>query len=535
MERDWKALDLLKFPVLILKRDLTVEFANEAAKKAAVKPQSCRCYEFNFGFSVPCFEIPGYSCPLKETFEKELPSAATVGKYPTAEGYKKLLLEVFKVDEETAAEVILDYEKIEELGEDNPYYVSKSKLLKLIQRLLDENRVFFVSVVNVKKLRSINQLFGISVGDRVIEAIERVLKSLAFKYGFYYSQVAGGYFVVVVSDNERDPYAIEKELFDYLERLQELYNLPVRPRISIVTGKFSSLITKDADEVFKILFYAEKFLAGDGVLYLNAELIDQILSSLGLKKRVLNEIERILKERAVDVHFQPIVDLKTGKVAHLEALIRVKQNGSYLPVGKFIELIYEMNLITDFDLQVLDKLVEYLPYLKRFKKEVFVNTSAVDLKNPEYQKKLVETINRFKEEGLDLSLEITEQFLLDEVEFLEFLHSAHGLRFAIDDFGTGYSSLKLVIDLVSKGVVEAIKLDCSLVRSYFENNEAKAIVNSVVGFTKELGLETIAECVETEEQAKTLKEVGVTHAQGWYFYKPMPVWELEKVLSGEGS
>ncbi len=521
----------MNFPVLLLRENFEIVFANKRAREIAQKEESRKCFEFLFGFSEPCGRVPGYGCPLEGIVSGRTEHGLTVNNYPIKGKFKRCLIEIFRASEDLYVETLFDYDQILEAGkEDNPYYIPKASLLKLIQKLLDEDKVFFVSVINIKKLKSINQFFGLSVGDRIIETIEKILRELAFKYHFYYSQVAGGYFVVVVSENDSKPYKIEKEIFSYIEKMQELYNLPVNPKISMVTSQFSPLITKDADDVFKILFYAEKFLAKSSeVLYLNAEIIDKILTNLGLKRKVISTLEDILKRHLVDVHFQPIVDLSTGKISHFETLIRIKQNGNAIPIGKFIELIYELNLIVDFDLQVLDKLNEYLPKLAKIGKKVYINISSIDLKNEEYRERLLKTVRRFNDNGVGLSLEITEQVIFDEMEFLEQLSSSYDLKFAIDDFGTGYSSLKLVIDLISKGIVDAIKLDCSLVRSYFENKEAKAIINSVVGFSRQLNLETIAECVETEEQAKTLKEIGVSHAQGWYFYKPMPIDELLKL------
>jgi EAL domain-containing protein (putative c-di-GMP-specific phosphodiesterase class I) len=192
-------------------------------------------------------------------------------------------------------------------------------------------------------------------------------------------------------------------------------------------------------------------------------------------------------------------------------------------------LIYELNLITDFNLKVLDKLVEYLPILKKAGKKVFVNVSSIDLKKLNFRQKLIETIITFQNEGLDLGIELTEQAVFEDYEFLEFLNQGLGIKFAIDDFGTGYSSLKMVIDLFSKGLISAIKLDCTLVKSYFESEGARALITSIVEFTKMFNLETIAECVETKEHVDTLRKLGVTHGQGWYFYKALPVWELPEV------
>ena len=528
-----EGLDILRLPLIVFDKNLNVIFANKAAREINPKRGGDKCYRVLFGFDKPCWEIPGYRCPLKEMEEKHTTSGISINEYPFKGKFKTLLLETFKVEEGLFAELLLDFEEIELYErEKNPYHIDKSRLIRLVQEYLKRGVVFTISSINIKKLKAINQFFGIEVGDAVIKAIEKILDKFSAKYGFYFAEVAGGYFMVVNNAHQEVSYTMEKELFTEIDRLQDIFNLPVKPRVSIVSAEIAPILTDNADDIFKIMFYAEKFKTEDAILYLDIEKLNDILTTLGLKRKVISTLEDILKDRKVDIFFQPIVNLKTEEVEHIETLIRIEQNGNYIPIGKYIDLIYELNLVTEFDFQVLDRLNEYLPKLKEVGKPIFINVSSVDLKNQDYQERLVETIETFKRNGLKLSLEITEQVFLDEFEFLQFLHETMRLKFAIDDFGTGYSSLKMVIDLISQGVIEVLKLDCSLVRSYFENPQARALVTSVVGFTKMLGLATIAECVETKEQAETLRDIGVTHGQGWYFYKPMPVDRLLQTLKG---
>ena len=530
---DFSGLENLKIPIVILDKDLNVIFANTEAKKLNQKSERSKCYQLLFGFEKPCWEIPGYRCPLKEIEERKTDEAITINEYPYKGKLRKFLIETHKLKNGLYAELLLDYGEIELYEEEkNPYKVSKNRLIKLVQEYLNRGIVFTISLLNIKKLKVINQFFGLEVRDAVIKTIEKVLDKYSLKYGFYFAEMSGGYFMLVNSIQQEITYAIEKEIFREIDNLQKLFNLPVRPRVSIVSAEISPILTDKAEDVFKILFFAEKNKGGnEHILYLDVEKLNQILTTLGLKRKVVATLEDILKNHNIEVFFQPIVNLRSGKVEHLETLMRIKQNGNYIPIGKYIDLIYELNLITDFDFLVLEKLKQNLPHLKQICCGIFINVSSVDLKNITYQEKLLETVELFKNNGIKLNLEITEQVLFDELEFLKFLHDTKKLKFAIDDFGTGYSSLKLVIDLISQGVIEALKLDCSLIKSYFENKEAQAIINSVVGFTKMLGLETVAECVETEKQAEALREIGVTHGQGWYFYKPMPIDELPKVLS----
>ena len=532
---NFEGLDLLPLPLAVIDGDLNVVFANKSAKGLGDRKKVQKCYSLFFGFDRPCWEVPGYRCPLKEIFDEKKDKSLTVNNYPCGGKFKKFLVETFALGNNLYAEMLLDFEEIEFYeGEENPHHLDKGKIVRLIQEYLDRGKVFTLSLINIKKLKVINQFFGIEVGDAVIQAIEKLLDKYSQKYGFYFAEIAGGYFVVVNDTPQEAAYSIEKELFADIDKLQRIFNLPVKPRISIVSAEITPILTDRAEDIIRIMLYAEKMRTDEEVLFLDTEKLNEILTTLGLKRKVIATLERILKEKRVDIFFQPIVRLDSGEIDYIEELLRVKQGDGYIPIGRYIDLIYELNLTTEFNFQVLEKLREYLPLLEGIRKTVFLNVAAVDLKNQKFQKRLLETIELFKERGINLSLEITEQTLLEEIDFLKFLHETKDLKFAIDDFGTGYSSLKLVIDLISQGVVDILKLDCSLVRSYFENPRARALIQSVVGFTRLLGLETVAECVETKEQAEALKGLGVTHAQGWYFYKPMPVEKLVEIVRKGG-
>jgi len=525
--------NLLNIPILVLDGLYNVIFANEEALRNAENRDATKCYEFNFGLKKPCWQYENLSCPLKEILDGKNSFGAVLNAYPQKDGIRKTLIKVSKIEGKNLfTEIIFNYGSsfFGKSGE-SPFKLDKANLKTFIQRLLDEGKVFYISSVIIKNLKKINEFFGIDVGDSVISAVEDLLNEYSKKFGFYYAKITGAQFIVLNPCEQELAFASEKKLFEALKKVNELFHLPVKPNISMVATEITPLITKNADEVLKILSHADKYRLEGGITFLTGEKIDQILSHMGLKSRVITSIEEILEKDLIELFFQPIVSLRTGEVDHFEALIRIKKDGKYIPIGNYIDLIYELNLITEFNVKVLKKLVEYLPELVKIGKKVFVNTSSIDLKNLNFRQKLIETIIAFQSAGMDLGIELTEQAVFEDFEFLEFLNQSLKVKFAIDDFGTGYSSLKMVIDLFSKGLISAIKLDCSLVKSYFESEGARALITSIVEFTKMFNLETIAECIETEEHARTLKKLGVTHGQGWFFYRALPLWELPKVVA----
>ncbi len=525
--------NLLGIPILVVDRAYNIIFANEEALKNARNREAEKCFKFNFGLDKPCWEYDGLRCPLKEIVEKGEPVGVVLNEYPDGKGVKKNLIKVSRIEgTKLFTEVIFDYsDGFLSRSDKNPFRLDKKTFKGFVQKLLNEGKVFYVSIITIRNLKKINQFFGIEIGDSVIAAVEDLLRDFAEKYGLFYTKLTGAQFIVLNPSEQELPFVVEKKMFEKLKQVNELFHLPIKPNISVVATEITPLIIKSADEVFKIISHADRYKSEGDITLLNGEKINEVLSQLGLKSRVIHSIEEILEKNLIELFFQPIVSLKTGEIDHFEALIRIKKNGKYIPIGNYIDLIYELNLITEFNKHVLKKLIEYLPELVKVGKKIFVNISSIDLKNLNFRQELIETLIAFQNAGLNLGIELTEQAVFEDYEFLEFLNQSLGVKFAIDDFGTGYSSLKMVIDLFSKGLISAIKLDCSLVKSYFESEGARALITSIVEFTKMFNLETIAECIETEEHAKALRDLGVTHGQGWFFYKALPLWELPKVVA----
>jgi len=525
--------NLIGIPILVIDRYHNIVFANEEANKRAKDKDADKCYKFNFGLPQPCWQYEGLKCPLREILDDGKSVSIGINEFPSEDGTEKDLIKVSRIENSNLfVEVIFDYsdgflsKKKKRKG-----YLDKQAFKVEIQKLLNEGKIFYISVVNIRNLKKINQFFGIDIGDSVIAAVEDVLQDFVERYGFYYTKLTGAQFVILNPSEQEMAFTLEEKLFDALKRVNDLFHLPIKPNISMVATEITPLIVKNASEVFKIISQADRYRNDGGITFLTGEQIDEILTQLGLKSRVINSIEEILKKELIELFFQPIVSLKTGEVDHFEALIRIKKDGKYIPIGQYIDLIYELNLITEFNKQVLKRLKEYAPELVKIGKKVFINVSSVDFKNLEFRKELIEALKTFREQKLNIGIELTEQVVFEDYEFLEYLNQAFDIKFAIDDFGTGYSSLKMIIDLFSKGLISAIKLDCSLVKSFFESEGARALITSIVEFTKVFNLETIAECIETEEHAKALRDLGVTHGQGWFFYKALPLWELPKVVS----
>ena len=251
------------------------------------------------------------------------------------------------------------------------------------------------------------------------------------------------------------------------------------------------------------------------------------LQYLGLRA----QLEKSLKEDRFELHFQPYFYTDSKTLAGAEALLRLRdpQKGVLSP-SAFIEVLEESHLITAVEEAMLEKLRDFLLSLTHPIKVSF-NVSPRSLTNARFLE-TIRTISR--DVGRYLVLEVTERLLVQEAErarvFLEEVRKL-GVRVAVDDFGTGYSSLAYLERLP----VDFLKIDMSFVRRMTQSRRSLAIVDTLVNLAMKLGLQTIAEGVETEEEYKLLALLGCDIVQGYYLAKPMPRESLEALLEGTAS
>ncbi len=227
------------------------------------------------------------------------------------------------------------------------------------------------------------------------------------------------------------------------------------------------------------------------------------------------------------LEFQPYFDLRSGRVAGAEALLRWKdERGNSVSPAKFVPVLEGMGLIDEVGLWVLRKACSVA---EKTRKRIAVNVSPIQFKDRDFPDKVESILKELAVEGWLLTLEITEGTIMEDIDFarrsLKRLKKL-GIKIAVDDFGTGYSSLSYLKLLP----VDFLKIDVSFVKNIDRDYNDRAIVNAIIQLAKNLGFRTIAEGIESEKHLNILLGMGCDMGQGFYLARPVREEELLELL-----
>lgn len=250
---------------------------------------------------------------------------------------------------------------------------------------------------------------------------------------------------------------------------------------------------------------------------------------------ISNEFKHALESNQLELHYQPIVDLKNGQVLGFEALMRwTHPEKGFISPGLFIPIAEKSGLIVEASKWALKESCAALKRIENALGEseklyVSVNFSSHDFVESDFVENTVGTTVGSGLKPWQIKLEITERLLMQQPdnakETLQKCKDA-GMGISIDDFGTGYSSLSYLYYFP----IETLKIDQSFIRAMAKDTRSLELVRSIIGLGRNMGLNIIAEGVETREEANLLGQMGCEAAQGYHFAKPLPEKQVIELL-----
>jgi EAL domain-containing protein (putative c-di-GMP-specific phosphodiesterase class I) len=253
------------------------------------------------------------------------------------------------------------------------------------------------------------------------------------------------------------------------------------------------------------------------------------------RTRLVSSLHRAVANEEFTVHYQPIVELSTGRIVAAEALLRWAPDGVPVSPAEFVPVAEQSGTIVPIGGWVIEEVCRSLrDWFPAYGISVAINVSARQLRRPDFAETVLASLRAYDLPGEALIVEITETALITAVADLPtvtaHLHvlREHGVRIAIDDFGTGYSSLAYLRQLP----VDILKMDGSFTTHQVHNDgpRDRAFIRAIVELAASLGLRTVAEAVETEQQAERLRALHCDLAQGFHFARPVPAAEFGQVL-----
>jgi EAL domain-containing protein (putative c-di-GMP-specific phosphodiesterase class I) len=287
-------------------------------------------------------------------------------------------------------------------------------------------------------------------------------------------------------------------------------------------GLDSETLIKNADTAM----YKAKDLGKNTYTFYSIEMTIASYERIGME----NALREAIKRREFLVYYQPQIDLMTGDLIGLEALVRWNhpEDGILVP-SRFIHYSEETRLIIDIGAFVLEQACLDMLLLERdglFDGTMSVNISGVQIEYSNFLQTLQGIIASTAITPSRLDIEVTESFIMNDPErWIELLKNMQklGVTIAIDDFGTGHSSLSYL----SKLPIDKLKVDMSFVRDIPKREDACAIVNSIIDLAQNMKIATLAEGIETKEQEGYLRENGCMQGQGYLYGKPMNLKDLK--------
>lgn len=402
-----------------------------------------------------------------------------------------------------------------------------------LKKLCSKNKKYAIASIGIQQFARINDEYGYAIGDVILKMLAKCLKESLLDDDIV-SRLKGDDFVVLYENNHLE--SLKERIYTLFDNFSLMVNEEyLGIDINCICGIY--LINEEDFYISEILDKANLAKQYSLNLIGKKHIIFVLTEELEKKELEEKDIQRRLREAIKNnefcVYVQPKVNLFTGKIGGGEALIRwFTSDGKVIPPGLFIPIAEKSGMVVQLDNFVYETIFQMIrKWLDQGKKVpiISLNVTKADLFQKDFIEYMDQLTKKYNVPSKYIELEIVETIFSRHPEHLkELVMRLKNLGFwvSMDDFGTGYSSLSMMKHLP----VDILKID----GSFFKNSELdernKAILDSIIHLAQSLQIKIVCEGIETKEQLDYIIQEQCNYAQGYYYYKPMPILDFEEML-----
>lgn len=421
--------------------------------------------------------------------------------------------------------VVVDY--LATYDELTGIYNKQAFYAKTKEMLLDNpDKNFDLLRINIERFKVLNDLFGESTGDKLLRYIGKFLKEINLPLCVS-GRLYADNFVVCYEAGKGD----SRRMINTLQMVADSFAINNRTILSFGLYRIDDKtlpVSVMCDRANMALWKAKGNFKNPYCEY-DEKMRQQVLK----EQKIINAMEMAIQNKEFTLYLQPKYDIEKGTIIGAEALVRwISLENGFISPGDFIPVFENNGFVYEVDKFIWE---ESCRYLRKWLDEggevhpISVNVSRIDLYDPKLVQHLVDLREKYQLPSQYLELEITESaYTEDPEQIITITRQLREAGFVIlmDDFGTGYSSLNMLKDIQ----IDVLKLDMGFLKSSDYSAKGGNILTAILKMAESLKMQTIAEGVETKEQVEFLKSIGCRYVQGFYYSKPLPVDEFEKLI-----
>jgi EAL domain-containing protein (putative c-di-GMP-specific phosphodiesterase class I)/GGDEF domain-containing protein len=376
---------------------------------------------------------------------------------------------------------------------------------------------------DVAKFKVINEQYGEAFGDELLEYFVNTLKLLCGEEQVY-TRLTADVFMILTT------YDTRESLLEFIEDVRHTLSGYRGASYRLVFGVcLVDRVEQNLRKYGDCAAFARQSIKND-VLQHVAFYNEEMKKEVRFSKFVEDNMERALERREFVMYLQPKYSISKGNMIGAEALVRwIHPEKGIIPPMEFVPIFEQNGFIIVMDQYIWE---EACKEIRKWMDEglkpipISVNVSRRHLRTPNFIQALNNLVQKYRISKEYLEIEITETIEDEDVQNGVMLLKENGYRLLMDDFGSGYSSLNMLKDTQ----FDVIKMDRGFLQNFIGSERGRKIVEHTVQMTNAIGLDMIAEGVETEEQAEFLEDCGCDKAQGFFYAKPMPIAEFDKIF-----